>query len=74
MQKAKMSLLDVCCDLRSRGMSITQKTLSDGIVSGVFSFGKLLAENPSGRRTFLILRNDYLSWADKNIGPVHTSS
>ena len=70
MAKVRMTLLDVCNDLRSRGMSTTQKTVSDCIESGVFPFGRVLSVNPSGRRTFLILGKDYEAWADANIGPV----
>lgn len=67
MPKVKMTLLDVCCDLRRRGMGITQKTLTDGIVSGAFPFGRIIATGATGRRTFLILRRDYEAWADENL-------
>ncbi len=70
MCKARMTLLDVCADLRSRGMGLTQKTVSDCIESGVFPFGRILSVSPNGRRTFLILGKDYEAWADENIGPV----
>lgn len=70
MASPRMTLLDVCKDLRSRGMGLTQKTVSDGIESGVFPFGRVLATNASGRRTFLILRKDYEAWADEYLGAI----
>lgn len=70
MAKPRMTIADVCRDMRSRGMGLTHKTVTDGIESGLFPFGRLLATNPSGRRTFLILRKDYEAWADENLGPV----
>ena len=70
MAKAKMTLLDVCVDLRSRGMGVTQKTVSDCIVSGAFPFGRVTSVSPNGRRTFLILGKEYEAWADANVGPV----
>lgn len=69
-QRPRMTIQDVCRDLRSRGMGLNHKTVTDGIESGLFPFGRLLATNPSGRRTFLILRKDYEAWADENVGPV----
>lgn len=70
MIRPKMSLLDVCKDLRSRGMGATQRTVADGIVQGVFPFGRVLSVSPNGRRTFLILGREYERWAEENIGPV----
>ena len=65
----KMTLANVCDDMRRRGMSISHKSLSNGIVSGLFPFGKLVCESEAtGRRTFLILRKDYTRWADENLG------
>lgn len=70
MAKARMTLLDVCKDLRRRGMAVTQKTVSDCIESGVFPFGRVLSVGTGGRRTFLILGKEYEAWADANIGPL----
>lgn len=70
MAKARMTLLDVCEDLRRRGMGITQKTVSDCIESGVFPFGRVLSVSSGGRRTFLIMRKDYEAWADASVGPL----
>ena len=70
MAKARMTLLDVCNDLRSRGMGLPQKTGSDGIETGTIPVGRILSVSPNGRRTFLILGKDYEAWAEENIGPV----
>ncbi|MBE6924558.1 MAG: hypothetical protein E7466_04885 [Ruminococcaceae bacterium] len=65
MSKPRMTLKDVCCDLRRRNFPISQPALADGIVDGTFPFGKVLHVT-NGRRCFLILRKDYESWADAN--------
>lgn len=70
MANPKMTLRDVCVDMRSRGFKIKADTLSKGIVAGVFPFGTVLGTGKSGRTTFLIIRRNYEEWADKYIGPV----
>lgn len=70
MSKPRMTIAEVCDDMRSRGMSLGHKTLSNGIVSGLFPFGTLIGESAAtGRRTFMILRRDYEKWANENLGP-----
>ena len=46
MSKPRMTIQDVCRDLRSRGMGMTHRTVTDGIESGLFPFGRLLATIP----------------------------
>jgi len=70
MPKPRMTIPEVCDDMRRRGMSLGHKTLSDGIVSGLFPFGQLIGLTPTGRRSFMILRKNYETWADENLGPV----
>ena len=70
----KMTLLDVCKDMRSRGFKIKESTLSDCLATGVFPFGTLINTGKSGRRTYMILRHNYESWAEENIGPVLTNT
>lgn len=62
MQKPTMTLSEVVNDLRSVGMKIKENTLSDGIASGVYSFGKILHTGKTGRRSIQILRVDYERW------------
>ena len=64
MTNPKMTINEVVADMRSIGMKVGHGTVSDGIVSGLFPFGKLLAESPSGRRTFIILRKEYEKWKE----------
>lgn len=66
----KMTHAEVAADLRSRGFSIGLATISKNLKSGVFPFGSVISEGPSGRITTLILRKNYERWADENIGPV----
>lgn len=60
--KPRMTLEDVCRDLRKNGFSINNQTLSDGIASGVYPFGDIISVSPTGRRNIQILRSDYESW------------
>jgi len=65
-----MTHAEVAADLRSRGFSIGLATISKNLKSGVFPFGSVINEGPSGRITTLIWRKDYEKWADEHIGPV----
>lgn len=62
MQKPVMTLADVVEDLRSVGMKINAMTLSDGIASGLYPFGKVLHVGETGRRHIQIFRTDYERW------------
>lgn len=68
--KPRMALRDVCADMRLRGMSMSAKSLSDGIYAGAFPFGTILSTSETGVRNILILRKDYEAWADKYLGPI----
>lgn len=63
----RMTMNEVMSDMRSCGFSISQKTLSDGMVAGVFPFGTLLSTGQTGRRMFMILRRDYETWKNENM-------
>jgi len=60
-----MTLKEVYEDLRKYGFKISQKKLSDGIVSGLYPFGIILNTGETGKRTFQILRVDYERWKSK---------
>ena len=68
MGKAMMTLKDVADDMRSRGCSLALRTIADRIEDGTFPFGKITSTGNSGRRTFIIFRKDYESWADEYLG------
>lgn len=61
--KPRMTIQEVCRDMRERGMPISPKSLSDGIQVGAFPFGKVLSVSGTGIRNILILRKDYEAWA-----------
>lgn len=63
----RMTMNEVMDDMRSCGYPISQKTLSDDMVAGVFPFGTLLSTGQTGRRTFMILRRDYENWKNENM-------
>lgn len=68
MAGARMSLEDVCQDMRRRGQPMDKGTLSTGLKKGIFPFGTILNQGRSGRTTFLIWRKDYIPWAGEYIG------
>lgn len=63
MDKPKMSLEEVCRDMRRHGMKLSTKSLADGIQAGVFPFGKVISTSEKGIRNIIIMRRDYLAWA-----------
>lgn len=66
--KPRMTLDDVLLDMRSRGMPMHKKTLSDLLKSGAFPFAILASVGKTGRANFIILRSQYEAWAEENIG------
>ena len=70
MAKVRMTLHDVCEDMRSRGFKIKENTLSDSIAAGAFPFATLINTGKTGRRTYMILRHVYEAWANEYLGPV----
>lgn len=68
-----MTLLEVCEDLRRRGMGMTQRTVAEGIASGFLPFGKMITVGKTGRRTFFILRKDYEAWIENNMQTIPTA-
>lgn len=65
MATPRMTLNDVMVDMRKRGLTMTVKSISDCLKSGVFPFGHVINTGSTGRTTFLILRKDYEAWADE---------
>lgn len=63
MENPRMTIHEVMVDMRSRGLPMSLKTISECLKSGVFPFGHILNTGPTGRTTFLILRKDYEAWA-----------
>lgn len=63
--KPRMTLEDVCRDMRSRGVPMDKNTLSRGLKQGIFPFGIIQNTGASGRTTFLIWRRDYEKWAEE---------
>ena len=74
MAKPKMTLNEVCSDMRHWGFGTSQKTLADGIASGIFPFGRVLSVSESGVRHILILRKDYEKWKEEMISGKTSSS
>lgn len=65
MEKPVMTLAEVVQDLRSVGMKTNANTISDGIASGIYPFGRILKTGETGRRHIQIFRSDYEQWKAK---------
>lgn len=65
MASPRMTIHEVMTDMRSRGLPMTYKTISECLKSGAFPFGHVIGTGSSGRTTFLILRKDYEAWANE---------
>lgn len=61
----RMTVADVMKDMRSRGLPMNPKTISECLKTGALPFGHVLNVGDSGRTTFLIFRKDYEAWADE---------
>lgn len=62
-KKPRMTLDDVLADMRSKGMPMEKRVLSECLKKGVFPFATVLGISPTGRANFLIMRRDYEQWA-----------
>ena len=65
MASPRMTLEDVVVDMRSHGISINKKTLSECLKQGVFPFASIVSISPTGRANFMIMRRDYQKWAEE---------
>lgn len=63
MPSPRMTIDEVCADMRAHGMSITNQTVSDAIAAGAFKFGTVVSVGPTGKRNIIIMRKDYEAWA-----------
>ena len=68
MAKMTCNLQEAAEILRKHGMPICATTLGDRIAEGVFSFGTVTSQGKTGRRTFLIFRNDLMRWISEKSG------
>lgn len=68
MGNPRMTLKDVAEDMKSRGCNLAMRTIADRIEDGTFPFGKITGTGSTGRRTFMILRRDYETWAEQYLG------
>lgn len=61
-----MSLKEVVEALRAVGIPSTNTKVADGIVSGAYPFGRLVAQNGS-KRCFEIFRVDFVAWLNSKL-------
>lgn len=62
MQKLTMTVREVLHEMRKAGIHCNERIISDGIASGAYPFGSVVATGATGRRTLNIFRTDFYSW------------
>lgn len=62
--KLTMNLTEVAQLFRQHGVPADPNKIADGIATGRYPFGKLIAVSPNGRRTFEIWRVDVLRFLE----------
>lgn len=62
MPRLTMTLHEVYCAMRNAGIPCSPKSISAGIACGAYSFGRVVSEGETGRRTLEIFRVDFDAW------------
>lgn len=62
MDKLTMSVNEVICDMRNHGIRMSPKKFNLMVDSGVLPFVKVVGRTLEGRRSQVILRQEYYRW------------
>lgn len=62
--KLTMNLTEVYREMRAAGIHCSPTSISAGIASGAYPFGRVVSTGETGRRTIEIFRVDFLAWLD----------
>lgn len=62
MARLTMTLNDVYQAMREAGIPSNFRSISAGIVSGAYPFGRVVCVSESGRHTFQIFKVDFYKW------------
>lgn len=57
-----MTLMEVYAEMRAAGIPCSPTTISAGIASGAYPFGRVVSTGETGRRTLEIFRVDFEAW------------
>lgn len=57
-----MTLMDVYKEMRAAGIPCSPTSISAGIASGAYPFGRVVSTGETGRRTLEIFRVDFDAW------------
>ena len=64
MPKLTMTLQEVYRAMRNAGIHCSTRTISAGIASGAYPFGRVVNVGETGRRTVEIFRVDFDAWLE----------
>lgn len=62
MQKLTMTVTEVYYEMRAAGIHCSPTSVSAGIASGAYPFGRVVSIGETGRRTLEIFRVDFDAW------------
>lgn len=62
MQKITCTVQETAKILRQHGFPCCATNLSKQIAEGIYPFGRVIREGPSGRKTIQIFRRDLMDW------------
>ncbi len=71
MDKLTMTVNETMDDMRRNGIRMSPKKFNFMVDSGMFPFVKIVRVNTTGRRTQLIMRQEYQNWL-KSVLEVNT--
>lgn len=67
MKKLTMTLREVYYEMRAAGIHCNTQSISAGIASGAYPFGRVVKVGETGRRTVEIFRVDFEAWLESKM-------
>lgn len=68
MTKLNLTLQEACDICKEYGWVIDKVVLGKGIADGRYSFGTVIGEGATGRKTYEIFRGDLIRWLQDKMG------
>ena len=67
MPRLTMTINEVYLAMREAGIPSNLRSISAGIASGAYPFGRVVNVGPTGRRTVQIFKVDFYAWLESKI-------
>lgn len=66
--KLSLTLKEACDICKEHGWVIDKAAMGRGIADGRYSFGAVIGEGQTGRKTYEIFRGDLIRWLEEKMG------